>query len=348
MFTKPHLTGKRLADLCHRLAISTESGIDIRRTWEREAQAASGGVGKAFALVHQGVASGDSLSVSLARTGGLFPRLFLEMVDVGEQTGTLSEVLHRLSDHYQRQHEMTRDFRRRLAWPMLQLGGAAVIIGILLGVLGALGAQRLNGEPIDVLGLGVTGMDALALYIEILVGLALGFFVLLHLIRRGGLWLRPVQHLVMAIPGIGPALEKLCLARLTWALQLMLNVEMDLRRLVPLALRSTGSDYYTSHSKEITAAVAAGSPLHGAFASAGVFPPHFLDALYVAEESGQMVESMTRLSKQYEQEADSAIETLSTILSFAIWGGVMLLVAVLVVRLFKVLYVDMITDALNF
>lgn len=341
------LHGKQLADLCHRLAISAESGIDVRRTWEREANAARGSLKTAFQQVHAGVSGGESLSVSLAKAEKLFPRLFLEMVHVGEQTGTLPAVLHRLSDHYRRQYDMQREFLRQLAWPVIQLIAAAVIIGIMIAVFGALGATRLNGQPIDILGFGVTGANAFFLYIEILIGITLAVSLLVYSLRRGLLWVKPLQHLVMKLPGVGPAVEKICLARLAWSLHLMLNVEMDLRRLVPLALRSTGNDYYISHSKEITAAVAAGSPLHEAFAASGLFPPHFLDALYVAEESGQLVESMSRLSQQYQAEADDALRTLSTILGFAIWACITVVIGVMVVRLFKVLYVDMLTDALN-
>lgn len=348
MSYRARLSAKPLADLCHRLALSAESGIDIRRTWQREAENARGKTKQAYQSVYEGVSGGESLSVSLARTGRQFPRLFLEMTHVGEQTGSLPAVLYRLSEHYLRQFEMARDFRRQLAWPVIQLVAAVVIIGVLLAVLAALDATNLKGDPIDVLGLGVTGQDAVVRYIQLVVLALMVGCGLMYAVRNGVLSLRPLQHLVMKIPVVGPAIEKICLARLAWALHLTLNVEMDLRRLVPLALRSTGSDYYISHSKQITEAVASGSSLHLAFAQAGVFPAHFLDALYVAEEGGQIVESMSRLSRQYQQEADHAITTLSTALGFVIWGGIMILIATMVIRLFKVLYVDSINDALNY
>ena len=347
MLLSPRLKGKRLADLCHRLAISTESGIDIRKTWQREAQHTSGGVAEAFRTVSEGVEGGDSLASSLARTGKLFPRLFLEMVHVGEQTGGLAEVLHRLSNHYQRQHEMGRSLMAGLAWPLLELAAAVFIIGALIGILGALDLRRVNGEPVDILGFGVTGMGGVLLYIQILVVIAAIVAALVVAAKRGALWIKPVQRLAMHLPGIGSCLQKICLARLTWALHLTLNVEIDLRRLVPLVLRATGSDYYIRWTKPITELVAAGDTLHEAFASAGIFPPHFLDALAVAEESGQIVESMSRLSKQYEEEATTAMKTLTTIFGFLLTGLVLVTIGVMVIRLFQVIYIDQINDALN-
>src|SRR6476661_4621490 len=90
MFT-PQLSNKSLAELCHRLAVETDSGIDIRRTWQRESDIARGKFRPYIASVRDAVARGDSLSSALAQTGSVFPSLFREMADVGEKTGTLSK-----------------------------------------------------------------------------------------------------------------------------------------------------------------------------------------------------------------------------------------------------------------
>lgn len=342
-----HIQGKRLADLCHRLAISDESGIDTRKTWARETDNARGQIADAFATVRDGVARGDTLAASLAMAG-VFPPLFLEMVDVGEKTGSLASVLHRLSDHYQRRAEMQRALLTGLAWPIMELVAALVIVGLVIGVVAALGVRRLNGDPVDVLGLGVTGLAGVGLYLQLIVGAGLVIVGAVVAAQRGWLWTRPVQRLAIRLPAVGPAIEKICLARLTWALHLCLNVEIDLRRMIPLVLRAAGNDHYGRWTKTITELVAAGMPLNEAFASTEAFPTHFTDALAVAEESGQIVESMARLSKQYEEEAQSAMKTLNAVFGFAILVGILLFVAFIVIRLFQALYVDMLNDALNF
>ena len=346
MISSPRLRGKRLADLCHRLAISDESGIDVRRTWQRETENARGVTQSTYALVREGVAAGAALTDSLRATGVFFPRLFLEMVEVGEKTGSLSVVLHRLSSHYQRSYEMTRDFRRRLVWPALELFAAVGIVGIMLMIFAALDVEDLNGNPVDLLGIGATGMDAVARYVQLIVVAVLAVSFVLFAFRREMAWTRQVVVYLLKLPVIGGCLEKICLARLAWAMHLTLNVEMDLRQLVPLALRSTDNDFYQRQSDKVVQQIEQGRTLHQSFASAGVFPVHFLDALQVAEESGQLVESTGRMSKQYDEEASSAMQMLSTFLSFAIWGGVMLLVVVMIFRLFG-FYIQTINDATN-
>ncbi len=331
MLPPPQLSNKALAEVCHRLAVETEAGIDIRRSWQREAEMARGRVQPYFRHVRDAVAKGDSLSVALAGTGGVLPPLFLEMANVGEQTGTLGKVFHRLESHYRRQAQAQRIFMGAIAWPMLELAFAVIVIGVLIWVLGIVAGR--SGKPVDVLGFGLVGTRGLIIYMNFVIAVGLCVGGLIVAMRRGMLWTRPVQRALIRLPGVGAALEKIALARLAWALHLALNVEMDLRRVVPLVLRATGNDHYNRHTGQITADVASGLPLHVAFARSGAFPTEFLDAIAVAEESGRIVESMDRLSKRYEEEAEAAVKALAVILGFLVAALVMGIIVVLIFRL---------------
>jgi type IV pilus assembly protein PilC len=340
----PQLSNKALTDLCHRLAIETDAGIDIRRTWQREAEMARGRLQPEFAQVRDAVARGDSLSAALERSRGVFPQLFREMAHVGEQTGTLAQVFHRLESHYRRQVQAERIFLGAIAWPMIELVLAIFVIGLLIWILGVI-ADR-NGQATDILGFGLIGTRGLIIYINFIIAVGLCIAGLVVAIRRGALWTRPLQRAMMMLPGIGPALQKIALARVAWALHLGLNVDMDLRQVVPMVLRATGNDYYIRHSPEVVASVAAGSPLHIAFGKTGAFPATFLDALAVAEESGQIVESMDRLSKRYEEEAEIAVKAIAVILGVAV---AMLVMGIIVLMIFRLagFYIGTLNDALE-
>ena len=345
MFLSHRLSTKALAGLSHRLAVETEAGIDVRRTWQREAESAHGAARGPLAQVRDAVAGGESVSLALAATGDLFPPLFLEMVHVGEQTGTLGRVFHRLADHYRHQQRRQRAFLGAIAWPMLQLAAAVFVIGLLIWILGIV-AQRNRGQPIDVLGFGLVGTRGLVIYVNFVIAIGLCVGGLIVAVRRGVLWTRPLQRAVMRLPVIGSCLEKLAIARLAWVLHLTMNVEMDLRRVMPLVLRATGNDFYIRHTEQVVADVAAGMPIHEALSATGAFPDEFLEALAVAEESGQTVESMDRLSRRYEEEAESALETLSKVAGFAVW---LLVAALIILMIFRLagFYFGAINDALQ-
>ena len=125
-----------------------------------------------------------------------------------------------------------------------------------------------------------------------------------------------------------------------------MNVELDLRRVVPLVLRATGNDYYIRHTDEIVRHVAGGYPLYQAFAASRAFPSDFIDALQVAEESGRIVESFEKLSKRYEEEAKTGINALVAVLVIAIWILVFGVIIWMIFRLFG-FYLNTLNDALK-
>ncbi len=345
MFLQPQLSNKALSELCHRLAVETDSGIDIRRTWQRETDMAHGRPKQYFQSIRDAINRGDSLSAALAGTGSLFPSLFREMTDVGEHTGTLGRVFRRLELHYRRQVQAQRLFLGAIAWPMFELAFSILVVGALIWILGIV-AQRNNGQPIDILGFGLVGTRGLIIYINFIAAVGLCIAGIVIAVKRGMLWTRPLQRAVMRLPVIGNALQRIALARLAWALHLTLNVEMDLRRIIPLALRTTGTDYYIQHTDQIVNDVVHGDPIHVAFSHAGVFPGEFVDALAVAEESGRIVESMERLSNRYEEEAELAIKTLSTAFGWFVGLCVMGIIVLLIFRLAG-FYLGTINDALK-
>lgn len=345
MLLSPRLSAQALGELSHRLAVETESGIDIRRTWQREAESAKMRFRGDFEDIRDALNRGDSLSEALSGTGQLFPPLFREIVEVGEKTGTLGRVFKRLSEHYRGQVALQRMFLLAIAWPMFELVVAILVIGIFIWMLGIV-AQRNNGQAIDILGFGLIGNSGVAIYSLIVLSVAASIAVIIVAVRRGLLWTRPLQRAVMHLPGLGNALQKIALARLTWALHLTMNVSMDLRKVVPLVFRATGSDYYMQHTDQAVGIVAAGHPLYKAFAATGVFPAEFIESMEVAEESGAVVESMERLSKRYEEEASTAFKILTTIASVAV---ALLVMGLIVLMIFRIagFYVGTINDALN-
>src|SRR5205823_7352371 len=137
-------------------------------------------------------------------------------------------VFQRLEGHYRRQVQAQRIFLGAIAWPMLEFAFAILVVGVLIWVLGIV-AQRNNGQPIDILGFGLIGNRGLFIYMNLVIIATLCVTGLIVAVKRGMLWTRPLQHGVMRLPAIGAALERICLARVAWALHLTLNVEMDLR-----------------------------------------------------------------------------------------------------------------------
>ncbi len=142
---------------------------------------------------------------------------------------------------------------------------------------------------------------------------------------------------------VGAALKTLALARFTWALQLLFDTPMDLRKALPLALDATANDFYSRHGPEVASAITRGMTITGALAATGAFPSDLLDAIAVGEQAGSLVETMRRQAEDYQQRAATAMSLLAQMLGYVVWALVATLIIVLIFRIFSS-YVDTINN----
>jgi type II secretory pathway component PulF len=204
---------------------------------------------------------------------------------------------------------------------------AVVVVGFLIWIMGVI------GKGIDPLGFGLVGNTGLMWYGAFVGGVAVLFLVLLQAVRRGLFWAGPIQRGVLRLPVLGKALQTVALARMAWALHLTLNTEMDVRRALRLSLRATRNARYTDQAKVIEAEITAGHTIHEALLGAGCFPVDFLDAVAVGEQSGELVESMGRLSKLYHDQARVALAALNVVAGFGVYAAVAVVIIWLIFRL---------------
>jgi type II secretory pathway component PulF len=110
-----------------------------------------------------------------------------------------------------------------------------------------------------------------------------------------------------------------------------LDAGVDAGRSIRLALQSTRNAYYTRHDAEVQGVIARGGQFHEALERTGAFSTDFLAALQNAELSGTESESLTRMSDEYQRQAQAATTTLTVISTIVIWA---LVIALLVFMIF--------------
>jgi type IV pilus assembly protein PilC len=316
----PRIRLKPLAQFCHRLATATQAGLSDRKIWADEAERGSAAQRRAASVIRDQLAQGRAVSDALPLTGDFYPNLFRQMAAVGDLSGRLGEIYQRLARHYDRVLQTRRAFLGRLAWPLMQLGIALFVIGVLILILGMLPVNKTAaGTQVDTLGWGLVGTAGLVKYLNALLLIGILLFLLIESLRRGFGWARWLQRAAMNLPLVGGALETLALARFTWALQLVLDTSMDLRQALPLALEVTGNDTFARHAPQVRQAIERHETITTALAATGALPRELLDSIAVGEESGRLVETMAHQAREYEDRSGTAIAILAQVAGYAVW-----------------------------
>lgn len=286
------------------------------------------------------IAAGDSVAEAMRDAHGYFPTLVCELVDVGEQTGRLDEVLLGLAHHYDHLVSIRRDFIRGITPAAIQLTLAIFIVGALIWFMGII------SPDIQIIP-GLSGASA-ALTFFLLVGMVLGVLAGIVLATLRG-WFGPLPMMVaMRIPMLGACIKDMALSRFCWTLGMTLDSGVDARRSVKLALRSTLNPFFMSHEEAVDQAILKGVLFGEALEPTRAFPEDFLHSLQVAEVSGTHGNAMFRLAQEYQGRAERASRLLSQLATYAVWGCFVVLMCLLIYRLLVTLIFPPYQEAFDF
>lgn len=331
MLPEARVSKSELIELCRRLAMQIEAGIEMRAIWKREIdRVISPRSRRVIREISQAVDQGQSLSDAVAAGGAFFPPLFLRMLQVGETTGALPEALRLLADYYEEERSRRALFWKLLAWPLTELVLAVGVIGFLIWVMGVIG--NLAGKSIDPLGLGLVGNTGLAIYLFCVAAAAGGIAWAAYGWRRGWLSLRPLQRFVLRLPILGRIAHTLALARMTWAMYATFRGGMDVIAAVDLSLQTADNAAFDDLRPMLRRSLQSGQSLYHGFAETGFFPGDWLDALRAGEESGTLDDALEGLSREYTRRAASAMKALSIVGAGLV---IALIVSVMVFLIFR-------------
>jgi type IV pilus assembly protein PilC len=119
-----------VARFCRTLATLTSSGVPILDGLAITAKTAGNSIiHDAVMAVRKAVEEGKTLSGPLAQTK-VFPKMVVQMINVGEQTGALDQMLSKIADFYEDEVDVAVDGMMKLMEPLM-----IVFLGGIIGVI---------------------------------------------------------------------------------------------------------------------------------------------------------------------------------------------------------------------
>jgi type II secretory pathway component PulF len=321
-----------LIELCRALRHNLEAGLSLHHVFRQQAERGPAPIRPIADRIAQDLEQGESLEAALKPERAAFPHMFVALVTVGEQTGSLPDVLGELEKYFLMQQRLRRQFLWQIAWPCLQFFAAPFVLALMIFVLAVLTPS--GSRPYDPLGLGYTGVwGAVKLLLHFFVTIAalVGLYVLAtRSLRRRA----TVHELLLRLPVIGPCVRAIALSRFCLALRLTMNTGMAITKALGLSLRATGNEAFAIRAEPVKQSLRRGEDLAQALEDTRIFPRDFLDILANAEEGGRVPEVMRHQSDYYTDEARRKLTILTHSASALVWLMVAGTIIFLIFRIF--------------
>jgi type IV pilus assembly protein PilC len=320
---------KVLSEFCRRVGTVTRSGVGLLAAIKREASRQRDS--RFWFSVVERLESGESFTESLRPHQAQLGDMFIAMIEVGEESGHLSEMLIELADYYDELLRIKRDFLKSLIWPVIELAAAVVIVSLVILLLGVI--SGMTGQTVDILGFGLVGFDGFVKY-WVYVGVVLAVCYVLFLWTKKSVGrLRFVHYLLNRIPKVGALMRSLAYMRLAWGLDLTMRTGMDVERSMKLSFNGVNYAPVSDNLPIILGVLEKGGDLMDAFSATKNIDYDLITCIDSGEQSGTIPELMQKMTERYLQESLVNLKTVSVIGGFLVYGAIMAMIALLIFRI---------------
>jgi type IV pilus assembly protein PilC len=325
------------------LGIMLKAGISISRALQIMInQTKNVKLNKILVDISRQVQGGKSLAEALALHSGVFSEIFISMVKVGEMTGNLEKSLEYLSIQLHREADLKSKVRGAMIYPSV-IVAAMVIIGVLMAIFvlpKLTGIFKEFDTELPVMTRVVIAIaDFMSAHAVVVIALMIGIIFSIAGFYKTPFGKRAFQLFFLHVIIISPIIKKINLARFARVLSSLLKSGVPIVQGLEVSGNSLSNIPYRDIVMNASSDVKLGKPLADSLGKDNsLFPILVVQMLQVGEESGTVEEILEQLANHYEEEVDTTLRNLSSIIEpllLLVIGGI---VGVLAVALISPIY----------
>lgn len=285
------------------------------------------------------IRSGGTLSEAMARHPQVFDRLYVNMIKAGEAGGVLDVVLDRLAKFQEKSLQLRGKVQAAMVYPLIVMTVAVLILaGLLVFVVPKfqqIFADLLKGAPLPPLTQAVLVVsDAVRMHYLVALGVIVGTGLLFRYFRSTPAGGRLVDGALLKMPVFGDLILKSLVARFTRTFGTLLASGVPILQAITVTRDTTGNARLAEALDQVHDAVKQGETVAAPLQAAAVFPGMVTSLIDVGEHTGQLPEMLNKIADIYDEEVDTAVAGLSSLIEPILIVFLAVVVGTIVIALF--------------
>jgi type IV pilus assembly protein PilC len=297
-----------------------ESSIPVVETLEiLKDQVENASFKEVLAVVLKDVKEGSSLSAAFAKYSKVFGEIYISMVEAGEASGKLADILERLSVYLEKSSALKKKIISSLFYPIIVILMAISITAFLVikvvptfkTIFDSLGGKL--PLPTRIL-LGISDVlsrpqTLLLLVIVITVGSFLFFrFISTDKGRR-------VYHrFLLRLPIIGDLIKKIAIARFSMTFSTLIKSGVPIIKCLEIVGKTSGNKIVEDAVIKSKKFIQEGQPISTPLEESTIFPPMVVKMVSIGERSGKLEEMLSKIAQFYEEQTDAMVAGLASLI----------------------------------
>ena len=292
---------------------------------------------EASATVRTSIESGTRLADAMGKSPNVFDKLYCNMIQAGEEAGILDSILNRLAIYMEKSEKIKGQVKGAMVYPIVILSVAALVIaGILIFIIPKFMEffASSGAEPPALTMFVVNLSHSLVSYWYIYLGLLVGVPVGLSKYIKTPAGKDVFDKVMFRAPVIGEVIQKSSIARLARTLGTLLSSGVGLIEAIDIAARTSGNIVVEQALLRSKDSVMSGKSFSAPLLKEKAFPEMVVQMISIGEQSGTLDIMLGKIADFYEDEVETAVKAMTSImepLMMVFLGGI---IAVLVVAMY--------------
>lgn len=314
---------KHLVVFTRQLSTMVSAGVSLTRSIATlAAQTESKVLKEALIQVQHDVESGQSFADSLAKHPKIFNNIYINMVRAGETGGILDDILKKLSIQQEKDAAVKGKIRGAMTYPSVIFAITMIAFFFLMTTI-----VPQIGDIIVSLG---GSEDSLPIYTKVL--LALSDILKSPAFLAGVIIITPIlivafkkytktpagrlrwHGIVLKIPVVKTLVTKVAVARFARTFASLNGAGVSIIQALEVTAGAIGNAVIEKELLDTSKAVQSGEQLSKQLEKSIVFPLLVSQMMAVGEETGQTSEILVKVAEFYEEEVDTFVGSLSSII----------------------------------
>ncbi len=263
------------------------------------------------------VQAGGYLWESLAGYPNIFPKLYVSLIRAGEASGSLDQILKRLSRYLEDADRLRKMLKSAMMYPIIVISiGVGVVALMLIFVIPKFedmlksSNQELPAPTQFVIDLSHFMVNNVAMIIGLSVG---GFYAIRRYLKteEGRIFF---DRILFRLPLFGSLTQKGGIARFSRTMNTLLGAGVNLIDAVDICKATIGNAVLEDAVGKLRAEVEGGKPLAVTINNLGVFPKMAVQMIMVGENTGALDKMLEKVADFYEQEVETVVGGMSKLI----------------------------------
>lgn len=272
---------------------------------------------EAVGSVARQVEGGGFLSQAFALHPQIFSKLFVSMIEVGEESGKLDTVLLRYANFFEQQEDLKQKIKGAFFYPLiLLLAGIAVTLFIVTFIIPQFAQIYLKAGiklPIPTLIVYKIGLAIKHYWHLLIVFVIVILFGLRSYFKREGSALF-IDRLKLRTPIIGPLYRKVAVSRFSRTLATLLGSGVPILKSLDITKEVAGNRVLAGVIANVHKSVEKGEHIAEPLKISEEFPADVVQMISVGEETDGLVEMLNKIANFYDMNISYAVKKLTIVI----------------------------------